>query len=53
MSKLWCFFGVHDLHIHADGPYVKTYSGSDDRKEGHWYHLRCNRCGTMKYKVLI
>ncbi len=53
MSKLWCFVGVHDMKIYNHGPYVRTWTDCDDRKEGHWYHLRCDRCGAMKYKILI
>jgi hypothetical protein len=53
MSKLWCFFGVHDWKIIAKGPYVQTYVDSNERKEGHWFHLRCDRCGNLKYKKLV
>lgn len=53
MSKLWCFFGVHDLKIINQGPYVLTYSDSSDRREGHWFHLRCERCGKLKYQKLL
>jgi hypothetical protein len=53
MSKLWCFFGVHDYKILAKGPYVKTWIGSEMRQEGTVYHLQCARCGQLKNKVLV
>lgn len=53
MSKLWCFFGVHDYKIHAKGPYVKSYINSQMRYEGTVYHLQCARCGQMKMKILV
>jgi hypothetical protein len=52
-SKLWCFLGVHEWKVIDQGPYKLTYMGSPQFKEGTWFNLQCQVCGSVKMQRCV
>lgn len=54
MSKVFCFFGVHNFEIIKSGPQIDGYKSRYNSKVtyGTYYVLQCKCCGVVKKKIL-